>query len=292
MKWFKHDTDASTDARVKKLILKHGAEGYAIYFHCLELIAGDISETNVTFELEHDAEIIADNLKIKGDQNKSGIDRVNEIMKYIISLDLFTNDNGHIRCYKIAKRIDASMTSNSKLRELINQAKNHDEVMTKSCEIIEDHARLDKTRQEENINLTKSHSPIGAEKSLVKVEKPKKEQKRDCHELSVFQYIWQCTITINGIELIQSQKNREAKACWDLVDLCDKQFGDKAIDGVYSIVSSFMTKKRNDRSNSGYWRDKSPRPSTILSCWPQLLETLREQTLTKEQQEAIDEIKF
>ena len=32
MKWFKHDTDASNDAKLKKLILKYGAEGYAIYF--------------------------------------------------------------------------------------------------------------------------------------------------------------------------------------------------------------------------------------------------------------------
>jgi hypothetical protein len=25
MKWFKHDTDASSDAKVKKLLIKHGA---------------------------------------------------------------------------------------------------------------------------------------------------------------------------------------------------------------------------------------------------------------------------
>jgi len=56
MRWFKHDTDASSDAKIKKLLIRHGAVGYAIYFHCLELIASDICETNITFELEHDSE--------------------------------------------------------------------------------------------------------------------------------------------------------------------------------------------------------------------------------------------
>ena len=68
----------------------------AIYFHCLELIAGDISESNITFQLEHDAEIIADNLKIKGTADYSGVDRVQDIMKYIIELDLFQESKGHI----------------------------------------------------------------------------------------------------------------------------------------------------------------------------------------------------
>ena len=60
MKWFQHDTDSTQDAKIRKLILRHGAEGYAVYFHCLELIAGTITKSNINFELEHDAEIIAD----------------------------------------------------------------------------------------------------------------------------------------------------------------------------------------------------------------------------------------
>ena len=77
MKWFKHDANASTDAKIKKLIIRHGAEGYAVYFHCLELIVSDLEDTNVTFELEHDSEIIADNLKIRSEQGISAIDKVN-----------------------------------------------------------------------------------------------------------------------------------------------------------------------------------------------------------------------
>jgi hypothetical protein len=144
-----------------------------INVHGTSTPVGDISETNVTFELEHDAEIIADNLKIKGDSQKSGIDRVNEVMKYIISLELFTNDNGHIRCYKIAKRIDASMTSNSKLRTLINDAKNHDAVMTKSCEPMKHHARLHNTIQDETI---KEESNIGHKAQTHRFSKPTLDQ--------------------------------------------------------------------------------------------------------------------
>jgi hypothetical protein len=149
LKWFKHDTDASTDAKIKKLVIQYGAEGYAIYFHCLELIAGDINENNITFELEHDAEIIADNLKIKGTAERSGVDKVNDIMKYILFLGLFENVNGRITCFKLLKRLDTSMTSNAHMRVLITTAKeNHDRVMTESCKIRLDKSRSDKKRLE------------------------------------------------------------------------------------------------------------------------------------------------
>ena len=156
MKWFKHDTNATTDAKLKKLILRHGAEGYAIYFHCLELIASDISESNITFELEHDSEIIADNLKIKGTPDVSPIDTVNRIMLDIVDLGLFQESQGSIFCFKLLKRLDKSMTSNAKFREMIDLAKteNHDTVMInpdKSCKTTLDYTRQDKTRLDKTI---------------------------------------------------------------------------------------------------------------------------------------------
>ena len=96
MEWFKHDSSASSDAKVKKLLLRYGTEGYAIYFHCLELICGDVNKNNITFELEHDSEIIADNLKIKGTAEKGGIEIVEEIMRYIVDLGLFINHKDKI----------------------------------------------------------------------------------------------------------------------------------------------------------------------------------------------------
>lgn len=145
MNWYKHDTDATQDAKIRKLIIRHGATGYAVYFHCLELIAAEISESNLTFELEHDSEIIADNLKITGDRDQSGRDIVEEIMRTIVDLGLFQESQGHIFCFKLLKRLDTSMTSNSRFRELISDAKgqksltppqnikNHDGIMTPSC---------------------------------------------------------------------------------------------------------------------------------------------------------------
>ena len=104
--------------------------GYAIYFHGLELIAAGISENNITFELEHDAEIIADNLKIKGTADKSGREIVEEVMRYIVELGLYEEDQDHIYCMKLLKRLDMSMTSTPKLRKTISDAKKrHDVIM-------------------------------------------------------------------------------------------------------------------------------------------------------------------
>jgi hypothetical protein len=169
MKWFKHDTDASTDARIKKLIMHYGTDGYAIYFHCLELIAGDINESNITFELEHDAEIIADDLKIQGTATVSAVDRVNEIMRYIIDIGLFECQSNHIFCFKLLHRLDISMTSNSRLRKLITEAKdrhdkvmiNHDSVMIKSCK-----NRIEENRIEESTAPDKK-SKYGPESNVL-----------------------------------------------------------------------------------------------------------------------------
>jgi len=118
MKWFQHDANASHDAKMKKLILRHGAEGYAVYFHCLELIAGDLSQTNITFELEHDAEIIADNLKIEGDTQTAGIDKVNAILRTIINLGLFTEHDQRVFCFKMANRLDNTVSRSPEINKI------------------------------------------------------------------------------------------------------------------------------------------------------------------------------
>ena len=109
MQWFKHDSNSTMDFKIKKLIIRYGAVGYAIYFHCLELIASEISDSNITFQLEHDAEIIADDLRIQGSADRSGREVVEEIMRYMIDLKLFEESNGRIFCFKMLKRLDTSM---------------------------------------------------------------------------------------------------------------------------------------------------------------------------------------
>ena len=150
MKWFKHDSDAAQDAKIRKLIIKHGPTGYAVYFYCLELISGNVSDANITFELEHDAEIIADGLKVPGTPERAGVDVVNDIMRYMVSLGLFEASGDRITCLKMANRLDQSMTSNSRMRSLIAKAReNHVRVMISHDSVKKSHARLDETRLDE-----------------------------------------------------------------------------------------------------------------------------------------------
>ena len=114
MKWFKHDSDAGIDPKLIKLRMRYGMQGYGLYWYCLEKIAYGVSTDNLTFELEHDAEVIA---------HDSGmhVDDVNAIMTYMIELGLFENSSGIVTCWKLAKRLDKSATSNPNMRKIITE---------------------------------------------------------------------------------------------------------------------------------------------------------------------------
>ena len=43
MKWFKHSASARHDAKIEKLIMKHGIAGYGLYFACVEIIADELT---------------------------------------------------------------------------------------------------------------------------------------------------------------------------------------------------------------------------------------------------------
>jgi hypothetical protein len=158
MKWFKHDTDATQDAKIRRLLIRYGPTGYAVYFHSLELIAAEFSETDVSLRLEHDAEIIADTLHIKGDD---AIETVEEILAFCVDQGLFVESDGVIRCPKMLARFDASMTSNQRFRDAISGAKvestntpthdeipdSHDAVMTESSNSHERRIRLRTERE-------------------------------------------------------------------------------------------------------------------------------------------------
>lgn len=143
MQWFKHDSTANQDAKLKRLRMKYGLEGYGLYWYCLELIAGEVGVDNVTFELEHDAEIISFDTGIHHE-------RVNEMMRYMVDLGLFESSaNGYISCMKLAKRLDKSMTSNPKMRSIIEAVRlpstnHHDDQLIGSCKISIDETIQDK----------------------------------------------------------------------------------------------------------------------------------------------------
>ena len=154
MKWFKHDSDAAQDAKIRKLIIKYGPTGYAMYFYCLELIAGNVTDANITFELEHDAEIIADGLKVPGTAERASVDVVNDIMRYMVSLGLFELSGERITCFKMARRLDQSMTNSKKMRSIISGIRdNSADVMTchdMSQDVMLEKKRIEQNRQEEN----------------------------------------------------------------------------------------------------------------------------------------------
>ena len=59
LKWFKHSSTALNDAKIEKLIMKYGIEGYGVYFAIVEMIAQEIDTNKVSCELEHDYELLA-----------------------------------------------------------------------------------------------------------------------------------------------------------------------------------------------------------------------------------------
>lgn len=218
MQWFKHDTDSTMDFKIKKLIIRYGAVGYAIYFHCLELIASGINDTNITFQLEHDSEIIADDLRIQGTSDKSGREYVEEIMRFMIQLGLFEESNGHIFCFKMLKRLDSSMTSNQRLRKLISSAKenystlaltnNHDEVMTNHDEVMKEEKRKEENRteeeekREEGETTTRFHKP-----SISEIQQYCKERQNTINAEKFFNYY-----EANGWK-VGKNKMKDWKAC-------------------------------------------------------------------------------
>lgn len=157
MQWFKHDADANLDSKLQNVIIDYGLEGYGLYWYCVELIVGRISLENVTFQLEHDARIIAKN-------TNSTTQKVEEMMRYFVKVGLFEESQNLITCMSLAKRLDKSMTSNTKMRAIIDKVKgeHHDTVMTVPDSIMQDKIRLDKNR---NTTLSISdNESIGSER--------------------------------------------------------------------------------------------------------------------------------
>jgi hypothetical protein len=150
MKWFKHDSDSSNDAKLKKLRLKYGAQGYGIYWYCLELIARNVEKHNLTFELEHDAELIADDFKLSSDL-------VQHIMTYMVELGLFEESNGMITCLKMASRTDEYT------QKLLQSIKKYpDNITTLSAQSLTKSVLIEENRTEEII-LDKKEKTIKTE---------------------------------------------------------------------------------------------------------------------------------
>lgn len=120
LKWFRHDADANRDDKLEKVLMRYGAEGYGLYWLCLELIVAPIDKHNLSFELKHDAEILAHRLRMDSI-------RVEEIMRYFITLGLFESDQttNRITCLKLARRLENTIVKNLQLKEIQELIKNN-----------------------------------------------------------------------------------------------------------------------------------------------------------------------
>jgi hypothetical protein len=142
MKWFKHDSNAHTDTKLKKLRHEHGITGYGLYWYCLELISGKVCKENITFELEDDAETIAIDWNL--DQIK-----VQEIMVFMCNLGLFDAGDGVITCLKLAKRLDDTNSKNPEIRNILNRISPKNSEQIREAPKNSAQTRLDQIRLED-----------------------------------------------------------------------------------------------------------------------------------------------
>ncbi len=97
------------DAKLQEVLLDYGLEGYGLYWYCIELIASKVEVGNITYELEHDARIIARN-------TGSTPQKVEEMMKKFIKNGLFEASQGVITCLSLSKCTDEYI--NKSLRKI------------------------------------------------------------------------------------------------------------------------------------------------------------------------------
>jgi len=156
VKWFKHDSCANRDEKLEKVLLKYGADGYALYWLCLELIADRIDAANVQFELKHDAETLGARLKID-------TLRVEEIMKFFIKIELFECENARITCLKLAERIENSIVKSIEVKKIQEKIRDNPGKSGKNPDN-SGQRRLEERRRDKKAN-TDSTSLSSSEKS-------------------------------------------------------------------------------------------------------------------------------
>lgn len=147
------------DAKLQEVLLDYGLEGYGLYWYCLELIAGNVEADNLTFELEHDARIIARN-------TGSTVQKVEEMMGRFSSLGLFENSNGQITCLKLSKVSDDYTSKMVRLKGAqVIDSKQVLQTPRNSEKVPLDKTRLDETKPLKDMSPT---APVNQEKKVSK----------------------------------------------------------------------------------------------------------------------------
>lgn len=150
MKWFKHSGAASRDAKLAKILDEYGLVGYGLYFYCLELIASKTDSDDLSFELEHDAALIAS-------WTHTDTLTVEKVMHRCIELDLFgIADNGHLTCFKLIKWIDRKLVGEETYKKMtakIETDRGLSGIIGDNPLLLEEN-RLEETRPEKKTELS------------------------------------------------------------------------------------------------------------------------------------------
>lgn len=147
MKWFKHDSDASNDPKIKKLRKKFGMAGYGVYFNILEIIARKMEDRIEEFGFvpeDWDDDILSIEFDIDTNTLRTMFD-------FMCDVGLFERKNGRLYNSKIQGRCD-DYTARI-LRNKPNNEESTNSVRTKS-----DNVPLEENRIEENIQSVRVSS--------------------------------------------------------------------------------------------------------------------------------------
>lgn len=136
MQWFKHDTNARNDIKIKLLKQKHGAEGYGVYFQLVEIIGENCKSENISqwgfVEAAHTVETLAIECGVSPDILRT-------VLKTCDEVGLFSQKKGKLYCKSIKKRLDDYARKTAKSREKVS-GQETDKVRN----------RIEKNRKEKN----------------------------------------------------------------------------------------------------------------------------------------------
>lgn len=269
MRWFKHDTDASTDAKLKKVKQRFGLTGFGLYWYCVEQIAGTIEKDNISFELEEDAETIAYEWRLE-------VTEVEAILSYFCELGLFELNGKTITCYKLATRLDDTNAKNPQIKDIIKKLASR-KIQSKSEELPKKPDTI-----EENPNESESlrETPINSEEvrpDKIRLDKNRKDNKNpisgDAVDSSkntnkVYAYCGS-RIKLNQRDydkFLKIYPNLDLVTELNQLDLELRDATNKSWYGTLNAKLNYRNKKSGEQNaarNSGY-QSNQPRQSTNL----------------------------
>lgn len=263
MRWFKHEADARNSLKLRKVRRKYGADGYAIYWFCLEAIAYDVDKDNLTFQLKEDAETIGFELSI---QEK----RVEEIMRFMVEIGLFESSRNTITCLKLAERLDKTMTNSPKMRKWLETKSvmtSDDTVMTLG-DIPRHSATSGELEVEVEVEEKRIDNNIIAPNGGVSAQPEKqKKQKAPAIDYAAIKDIWNANMTkASAVTAITDKRKRAIKKLFDVFELDLVKFENYVKYVNLSPKCQWMFEEQ-DRGNGQVWQKKGFDYITSETCF-------------------------